>query len=109
MQTQTVHEEAVVLREDRDGVAILRLNRPKALNALHADLIRELDRQLASLETAADIHGIIITGAGEKAFGAGADIGAMADLPPQEALAWGRRGQALANRIQNHAKPIVSA
>lgn len=109
MQTQTVHEEAVVLREDTDGVAILRLNRPKALNALNGDVIRELDRHLAALETAADIHGIIITGAGEKAFCAGADISTMADLTPQEALAWGKRGQGLANRIQNHSKPVIAA
>src|SRR5687767_5261258 len=109
MQTQTMHEESIVLREDRDGVAILRLNRPKALNALNAELIGALDRELAQLESAADVHGIVITGAGEKAFCAGADISAMADLTPQEAMAWGRRGQALANRIQNHPKPVIAA
>jgi enoyl-CoA hydratase len=109
MQTHSVAQGGLVLREDRYGVAILRLNRPQQLNALSADLIEALDAELQTLEAAPDIHGIVLTGAGDKAFCAGADISAMADMTPQQALEWGRRGQRVANRLQNHPKPIVAA
>jgi len=108
MQTQ-MHSNPNVVREDRDGVAVLRLNRPQALNALNPELLAELDQHLTTLETAPDIHGIILTGAGDKAFCAGADIAAMANLTAAEAREWGRRGQRLTFKIQQHAKPIVAA
>jgi enoyl-CoA hydratase len=109
MQTQTVQSSALVTREDRDGVAILRLNRPQALNALNPELLGELDRALTALETAPDIHGVVLTGAGEKAFCAGADIAAMAQLTAAQAHEWGRRGQRLTFKIQYHPKPVVAA
>ncbi len=109
MQTETVQEGPPVLREDRDGVAILRLNRPKALNALSRAIVEALETELKSLENAPDIHSVILTGVGEKAFCAGADIAGMASLTPQEAEAWGRRGQALSLLIEHHSKPVLAA
>lgn len=108
MQTQSVQVEPAVLSTRRDGVAILTVNRPKAMNSLNAEVLDALEKELRGLQTA-PVHGIILTGAGEKAFIAGADIAAMADLGPQEALAWGRRGQRLLELIENHPKPVVAA
>lgn len=109
MQAQTLQDEPVVLREDRDGVAILRLNRPRALNALNAAMLQELARQFDAAEADPGVHGVVLTGAGEKAFAAGADIGAMADLPAAKAREWGQRGQALLSRIEHCRKPVVAA
>lgn len=109
MQTEAVSEAPLVERETRNGVAILRVNRPKALNALNPSTLEALERQFRDLETAPDIHGIILTGAGDKAFIAGADIGAMSNLTAAEALEWGRRGQSLLFRLENHPKPVIAA
>lgn len=106
---QTAATEPFVQREDRAGVAILRVNRPKSLNALNADVLEGLNQQFRDLEDAPEIHGIILTGAGDKAFIAGADIGAMAELSPQEGHAWGKRGQDLLFRIENHPKTVIAA
>lgn len=99
----------LVLREDRHGVAILRINRPQQLNALNPNVLDALEHHFQQLESAPDIHGIILTGAGDKAFSAGADIAFMQELSSAEARAMAQRGQALLFRIENHPKPVVAA
>src|SRR5687768_2370190 len=98
--TTVLANEPVLQFETRNGVAILSVNRPKALNALNADVVTQLEAAIARIERDASIHGVILTGAGDKSFIAGADIGSMANLSPVEGRAWGARGQALLNRIE---------
>lgn len=102
-------EEPVVKLEKRDGVAFVIVNRPQALNALTPQVRHRLAEVFQELETASDIHGIILTGAGDKAFIAGADISVMANYGPTEALAMAREGQALLFRLENHPQPVIAA
>ena len=98
-----------VLYEKSDGVAVLTVNRPRSLNALsHATLV-EIDAAIQ--EAAADdaVRGVVVTGAGEKAFVAGADISEMGKLSPLQAEAYSRQGQDVMNRIENLGKPVVAA
>jgi enoyl-CoA hydratase len=98
-----------LLTEDHDGVLWVTVNRPDKLNALNQMTISELD--LAITEAARDgaVLAVVITGAGDKAFVAGADIGELATLGPVEAKAFSRRGQAVFDRIENLGKPVVAA
>jgi enoyl-CoA hydratase/carnithine racemase len=98
-----------ILFEQSDGVAIITLNRPKVLNALSMPLTLELDAAISDCEANDDIKAIIVTGAGEKAFSAGADIHEMADLSP-DALA--QRGQQRGEATWHMAvcrKPVIGA
>jgi hypothetical protein len=98
-----------ILFEQSDGVAIITLNRPKVLNALSTPLTLELDAAVGKCEADDDVKAIIITGAGEKAFSAGADIHEMAELPP-EALE--QRGQQRGEATWHMAvcrKPVIGA
>jgi len=92
-----------------DGVAWLTINRPEKLNALNFDVIAELEKLLAEAAEDADTRVVIITGAGERAFVAGADIAELSDLAPEDAHRVIGRGQALMNRIENLGKPVIAA
>ena len=86
-----------VLRIDReDPIAILTLERPDKLNALSRELIDELLAAVEGLEAAPETRAVIVTGAGDRAFAAGADIAAMAEMSPAEAKAFSDRGHRLA-------------
>ena len=74
----------VINVERTDRVAVITLNRPEVLNALSLQLVRELDRALTELEKDDDVGAIVITGAGERAFSAGADIHENRELSPEE-------------------------
>jgi enoyl-CoA hydratase len=93
----------------RDGVAVVTINRPDKLNALNDRTVSELEAAFADLGADAALRGVVVTGAGEKAFVAGADIGELAT----ESAVGGRersvRGQAVFNRIENLGKPVVAA
>lgn len=108
-QAQLAREEPVVKVEHRDGIAVVTVNRPKALNALNLAVTLELGRVFEQLESDAKVRGIILTGAGEKAFIAGADIASMSNLTPAEAREWGQRGQDILFRIENLHKPVIAA
>ena len=73
-----------ILTERFDGVALVTLNRPEKLNALSFPLVRELDDALTEYEKDNGIKAVILTGAGERAFSAGADIHEMAGLSSEE-------------------------
>ena len=94
---------------DADGIAIVTINRPSKLNALNADVISELDDWFASAETDASVKGVILTGAGDKSFVAGADIARFKELTGEEGKRFAARGQAVFNRIENLGKPVVAA
>lgn len=108
MTTSNAFEHVLV---EQDGpVGIITLNRPNVLNALNGALLNELSAALFGLERADDIRAIVITGAGEKAFAAGADIGELNALPNAVAGAdQARRGQALTRQIERLRKPVIMA
>lgn len=94
----------------RDGaVATLTINRPEKLNALNRAVIAEIKSQLQQLGSDSSIRVVIITGAGGKAFVAGADISEMRSLSPHEAQQFAREGQALGEAIDDVGKPVIAA
>ena len=98
-----------LLVSDADGIRRLTVNRPDKLNALNVQTVNELDAALAAIETDAAIEAVVITGAGDKAFVAGADISELATLDPVEAKRFAERGQAVFNRIEGLGRPVVAA
>ena len=98
-----------LLYDAKDGIAIITLNRPQVLNALNRTLIGELEKALVTARDDASVKVLIITGAGEKAFAAGADIGELAELGPLTAIDTARRGQALTRLMEDLSKPILAA
>ena len=95
---------------DRDGaVAVVTINRPKVLNALNRQTISELSRAIDELGQDDGVRALVLTGAGEKAFVAGADINELAAFSPVQGKEHGRTGQAVFDRIENLGKPVVAA
>ena len=95
---------------ERQGpVGILTLNRPEALNALSLEMLDQLDAVLDGVERDTEVRALIITGAGEKAFSAGADIGAMREATALEARAYAQRGHQVINRVESFPRPIIAA
>jgi enoyl-CoA hydratase len=97
-----------LLFEKEDRIALITMNRPKALNALNNDTLKELDAVLAIIQDSADIKGAIITGSG-KAFVAGADIAQMAEYSSEQGRAYMEIGQNVFNRIELMGKPFIAA
>ena len=84
------------------------LNRPESLNALNAQVLDDLSAVLDAVDLDT-VRCLIFTGAGEKAFAAGADIAAMADMTPEEAAAFSRRGNEVFRRIETFPLPTIAA
>jgi len=102
-----------VLHENRNGIALLTLNRPDKLNALSYAMIDALMAALDRIECAPECRAVILTGAGDRAFSAGADIRGFApsvaagvEVALREFV---RRGQALTSRLESFTKPIIAA
>ena len=98
-----------VMVEVRGAVGIITVNRPKALNALNAETIEELQRAFTAMGADEALKVLILTGAGEKAFVAGADIAAMRDLNPLAARVFAYKGQQMLATIEAVAKPVIAA
>jgi enoyl-CoA hydratase len=98
-----------ILLEKDGAVAVVTINRPKALNALNAAVLNELDLVFTGLAADSAISVVILTGAGEKAFVAGADIAFMQKLTALEAREFALLGQAVFNRIENLPLPVIAA
>ena len=98
-----------VLTENRDGVLWLTVNRPEKLNALNRQTLTEIEQVIDSAANDDATWAVVITGAGEKAFVAGADISELNTLGPIEAKEFALRGQAIFNRIEKLTKPVVAA
>jgi enoyl-CoA hydratase len=90
-------------------LACLTVNRPKALNALNQATLAEIGAALEDIRDDAGISGLIVTGAGDKAFVAGADITEIASISAVEASAFTRRGQAVFDLLENLGKPSIAA
>jgi enoyl-CoA hydratase len=98
------------IRVEREGaVATLTLNRPDKLNALNEALLGELLAALAELDRDAGVLFVVLTGAGDKAFAAGADIGAMTEMSPARARAFAELGHAVGARMEGTRFPVLGA
>jgi len=95
--------------ETRDGVAVVTIKRPEKLNALDDRTMEELDAAFAAIAADPQVRGAVLTGAGEKAFVAGADIGELAKQSPLEGRQRSLRGQRILDRIEKLGKPVVAA
>ncbi len=92
-----------------DGLGWVTINRPEKLNALNAETIRELKVAFQELEKDGEVKAVILTGAGEKAFVAGADISELSGLDAVRGEAYAREGQELTLMIENFPKPVLAA
>jgi enoyl-CoA hydratase/3-hydroxyacyl-CoA dehydrogenase len=100
----------VVIREDKGDVAIVKIRRPKALNALNNDVYEQLRDVFTGIQKDSKIKGAVLTGFGTRAFVSGADIGMLAaQKTPKEAEAGCLRGMAVLGLIENLGKPVVCA
>lgn len=94
----------------QDGATmVIKINRPDVLNALNPTVIAELDRAMDELAGNESAKGAIITGTGEKAFVAGADISQINKIPDMEAEAFSMRGQDVFFKIERSGKPVIAA
>lgn len=98
-----------VVLEREENVAVVTINRPKVLNALNSDTLKELDLVVTELEENEKIRAVIITGAGDKAFVAGADVAEMKDLNTREGRKFGMLGNKVFRRLENLEKPVIAA
>lgn len=92
-----------------NGIFTVTINRPDKLNALNKDVFNDLDALLKEIESNKEIKVVIITGAGQKAFVAGADISEFTGLSAVEGMNLASKGQEIFFRIENCSKPIVAA
>ena len=98
-----------LLYEKENGIGIITINRPKALNALNAATVNELDDLLDAVAKDQEVKTVIVTGGGEKSFVAGADIAEMQSLGAVEGRAWGKLGQAVFTKLENLPQPVIAA
>jgi enoyl-CoA hydratase len=98
-----------ILYDVHDGIARVTVNRPDKLNALNATVIAELGDAVGHIEGDAGVRGVILTGAGPKAFVAGADISELADQGPMEGKARALAGQQAMRRLERCGKPVIAA
>jgi enoyl-CoA hydratase len=98
-----------LLIEDRGKVRIITINRPEKLNALNRDVLRELQQVFAETRGDDAVRAVILTGAGEKAFVAGADIAELSEKSPASAKEQTILGQDILRHIENFPKPVVGA
>jgi enoyl-CoA hydratase len=98
-----------LLIERDDAVAVVTFNRPKVLNALNTQTLTELAAAMDAFKADAGVRAIVLTGAGEKAFVAGADINELAVQTPVEGQQHARRGQQIFDAIENLGKPVIAA
>jgi enoyl-CoA hydratase len=98
-----------LLRDVQDRIATVTVNRPEKLNALNARAKEELRACFASLKNDPDVDVVIITGAGEKAFVAGTDIGELRGLDAATGKEFSEKGQAVFDAIANLGKPVIAA
>ena len=102
-------EFQTVIYEKKDNIGYITINRPKALNALNEVVLGELSEAVEAVSTDDSVKVVIISGAGGKAFVAGADIAAMQNMTAEEAYAFSRLAQEIYNRIEDMPKIVIAA
>ncbi|QAA31148.1 short-chain-enoyl-CoA hydratase [Clostridium manihotivorum] len=98
-----------VILEKEGNIAVVTINRPKALNALNSETLKDIDTVVAELEKDKEVYAVILTGAGEKAFVAGADISEMKDLNEEQGREFGALGNKVFRRLEVLDKPVIAA
>ena len=98
-----------ILLEKKGLYAVATIYRPKALNALNSEVLSDLDELVRTVSADADIRALVITGSGEKAFVAGADIGEMSTLTPAEGEAFGKHGNDVFRKLETLPIPTIAA
>lgn len=98
-----------LLIDIQNKIATLTLNRPKALNALNAQTLAELSTAFDELIANPEVKVIVLTGSGEKAFVAGADIKEFLDLDENKGQSLSKNGHKIFNKIENSPKPVIAA
>ena len=104
-----IMEFKFILYEKSEGVATITINRPEALNAFNADVIHEILHALEDVKADENVRVVILTGAGEKAFSAGADIKAMKGMNALKARELSQMGEKLCSALENLEKPVIAA
>lgn len=98
-----------LLVEKGDFIATVTINREKALNALNPDVLKEIQQCFYYLSEDKEVRVVVVTGAGDKAFIAGADIAAMSKMTPAEAREFGNLGHAAMDAVDHCKKPVIAA
>jgi len=98
-----------LLTDNENGILIITINRPDKMNALNKEVFSELDEAIDEVYSNPKIRSAIITGAGTKAFVAGADISEFTTLKPGESAKFAKRGQDVFDKIENCPRPVVAA
>ena len=98
-----------VLLEPMGDVALIKINRPEALNSMNVDVIWELSKTLDIIGVDDSIKAVIITGVGERSFCAGADISYMVNITPIDAEKYASAAQSVLNKIERLEKPVIAA
>lgn len=101
--------EEVVLLHREDGVAVMVVNRPQVLNALNREVLVKMREALRDIGSSRDIGVLIVTGAGDRAFAAGADISEMLDMNPDQAKEFSRFGQETFQLFREIPQPVIAA
>lgn len=101
--------ETLLLSTDENGICTLTINRPDKLNALNNKVLDELDKAVDAISEDLKIKAVVITGAGEKAFVAGADIKELSSLDPVSGERVSKRGQEIFQRIEDLTIPVIAA
>lgn len=103
------YENLIADHDAATGVLVITINRPKVLNALNAATLAELSAAVTAAAGDDAVRAVVLTGAGEKSFVAGADINELAKLTPVEGRAHAHKGQAVCDQIERLGKPVVAA
>ena len=98
-----------VLLEKKGHIAVATINRPKALNALNSEVLQDLDELVEQVKADEEIYALVLTGAGEKAFVAGADIGEMSSLTKAEGESFGKKGNDVFRKLETLPIPTIAA
>jgi|ETNmetMinimDraft_33_1059910.scaffolds.fasta_scaffold58397_2 enoyl-CoA hydratase len=103
------YEYKNILVDVEERIATILINRPKALNALNTEVLKELEDVFDRLERDDGVRVCILTGKGDKSFVAGADISEMRDMDPLAAISYSKLGHAVLSKIENLSKPTIAA
>ncbi len=101
--------ETILFDKGEDGIVVITINRPEKLNALNPTVLDDLEEALCLIEEDSEVRGVILTGAGEKSFVAGADISKFVDLGGKSGKVFAERGQAVFLRLESLHVPIIGA
>ena len=98
-----------ILLETKNNIATLTINRPKAMNALNTEVLQEIDQAIDEIINSQDVQVVVVTGAGDKAFVAGADIKEMAEKNAVEGQSFSRLGNEIFIKLSNLKQPVIAA